>query len=107
MSVRAMLLVACSAIAADAYTTYAALTSPSRAFGEAGAGTAALISSHGLVAGIALAAVTRLLVFALIALLAIRLRYRLPVLLVGYCGGLFTWWLAVSNVWTVTHHRGG
>lgn len=103
MSVRPMLLVAATAIAADAYTTYAALTTPSKTFGEAGPGTAALISSHGLIAGIAIAATTRLLLFTLIALLAIRLRYQWPLVAIGYAGATYTAWLAASNVWTVTH----
>lgn len=103
MTVRSMLALALTAILADAYTTYAALTAPSKGFGEAGSGTAALITQHGLILGIIAAALTRLAVFAFVALLASALRYRWPVLLVGYAGALFTWWVAAQNVWTVTH----
>lgn len=103
MTVRSMLTIASAAIAADAYTTYAALTAPVKSFGEAGPGTAALISHHGLILGILTAALTRLAVFAFIGLLATAIRYRAPVIAIGYAGALATWFIAAQNVWTVTH----
>jgi hypothetical protein len=99
-----MLIAANAAIALDAFTTYAALTATVHGFSEQSARTAGLIYAHGLVSGILLSALARLLVFGLLALTAMIWPRLAPYLLaIGFVGAAFTWAVALLNVWTVTH----
>lgn len=99
-----MLTLAATAILADAYTTYAALTSTIHGYGEHTPAVAALIASHGAIIGLAFAAIVRMLVFTLVAMAATIWHRAAPALIAaGLAGAAFTWLVALQNVWVVTH----
>jgi hypothetical protein len=99
-----MLITATSAIAVDAFTTYAALTATYGGFSEDSSRVAGLITHNGLLGGVVVSALIRICVVLLVAIAAMAWPRVAPYLIaIGFAGALFTWWIALENVWTVTH----
>jgi hypothetical protein len=97
--------VALGALMADAYTSYAALTAPHHAYVERTPAVAGLVASYGIAGGLLASVFLRFAAFAVLALVARQVPRTLsrPVLACGYVGALFTWWIALQNVWTIAH----
>lgn len=96
---RWMLAFGFSAILLDAYTTIVAIQAGR--FHEHTPQVAGLIHAHGLILGVVMAALIRMLVLALVAMLTWLIEPRWPLILVGFAGGAFTLWIALGNIHTM------
>jgi hypothetical protein len=96
---------AVAALAADWFTTYAALSIPGHGYSEQTPAVASLIAAHGLTIGLLVSVLMRLAVFALVVLVAARVprAVALALLAVGFLGAAWTWWIALGNVLTMAH----
>jgi hypothetical protein len=101
----ALISFAAAALAADWFTTYAALSTPGHVYSEQTPAVAALIASHGLTLGLLISVLLRLAVFGLVVLVATRVPrlVALPLLTIGFLSAMWTWWIAVGNVLTMAH----
>jgi hypothetical protein len=101
----ALISFAAAALAADWLTTYTALSTPGHVFSEKTPAVAALIASQGLIPGLLVSLLLRLVVFGVVALVAARVPrlVAVPLLTVGVLGAGWTWWIALGNVLTIAH----
>ena len=92
-----LLVVALTACLLDGFTTWVALHHAG--FREHAAVTAALISSFGLTAGVAISVLSRVAAFALVAVAAERIpRLSKPLLALGFAAAAVTWLIVFANI---------